>query len=402
MIVINDFTELKSDPRSGGISAADFGASKFCFDVDTVTKLIAVWNDETGGEELNFKIYDFDRKLKFCLREPIIYAKFEPRAHQIWLARRDGEEQISILIYDYDGELKSNLSLPDELGNSDVWMDELPQIGGMAVDLGAGQDGSRSFLLHADGSELNLTAKLEGDFSFLFALEGGRANERESELGSVPQQAHKQNGADGQCEQMLERECLRDQKDTLDSKCYDEKKREQKCALKSERENAQKIEQPREQKNNLPREAVLLNFYEGRIAIVSYPKLKPLREFRFPDELTLDGKTREFMLGGIVPINEKIWLVRDDGYFRHYLFDADKFEFIAEIALAGFEPKAGSLGEIASSICDIDFRDDKLIFTHYELAGDGEQTREINHYFEADAAVLGQIFTTKRACPLKI
>ena len=144
------FTELKSDPRSGGISATSFGTSKFYFDVDTVTKLIAVWSDETGGEELNFKIYDFDRKLKFCLRELIIYSEFEPRAHQIWLARRDGDEQISILIYDYDGGLKSNLALPDELRNSGVWMDELPQIGSMAVRLGAGQDGSRSFLLHAD------------------------------------------------------------------------------------------------------------------------------------------------------------------------------------------------------------------------------------------------------------
>jgi len=40
------------------------------------------------------------------------------------------------------------------------------------------------------------------------------------------------------------------------------KKREQKYALKSERENVQKIEQPRERKNNRPREAVLLNLYE--------------------------------------------------------------------------------------------------------------------------------------------
>lgn len=80
MIVISDFTELAGDPRSGGISAADFGASKFCSHIDTAFKLVAVWSDEYDGEELNFKIYDFDRELKFSLREPIIYAKFEPRA----------------------------------------------------------------------------------------------------------------------------------------------------------------------------------------------------------------------------------------------------------------------------------------------------------------------------------
>ena len=67
MIVIGDFTELKSDPRSGGISAADFGASKFCFGVNAASKLVAVWCDENSGKELNFKIYDFDRELKFCL-----------------------------------------------------------------------------------------------------------------------------------------------------------------------------------------------------------------------------------------------------------------------------------------------------------------------------------------------
>ena len=149
-------------------------------------------------------------------------------------------------------------------------------------------------------------------------------------------------------------------------------------------------------------EAVLLNLYEQEIAVVSYPQLKPLLKFSFPDELTLDGETREFMLGGIVPLNEKIWLVRDDGCFRHYLFDAIKFEFIAEIALAGFEPKIDGEGEITSQICDIDYREGKLIFTHYELAGEGKQTREINRYFEADAAALGQIFTTKRTRPLKI
>ena len=364
MIVISDFTELNINPRSGGISAADFGASKFCSHIDVASKLVAVWSDDNSGEELNFKIYDFDRELKFSLREPIIYSKFEPRAAQIRLARRDGDQQISILIYDYNGGLKSNLALPDELRNSGVWMDELPQIGGMAVGLGAGQDGSRSFLLHADGSGLNLTAELEEGFSFLFATEGKGGENDE-----------------------LEQKCAQDHecKDEQNSELKPRQKRMQEP--KQERENNQKCERASE--------AVLLNFYEGQIAIVSYPELKPLRKFSFPDELTLDGETREFMLGGIVPLSDKIWLVRDDGYFRHYLFDAIEFEFIAEIALAGFEPKIDGAGEITSQICDIDYRKGKLIFTHYELAGEGEQTREINRYFEADATALGQILTDR-------
>nr|WP_315113304.1 hypothetical protein [uncultured Campylobacter sp.] len=48
MITIKNFTELKSDPRIGGISAADFGTSKFCSHIDTAFKLVVVWSDETG------------------------------------------------------------------------------------------------------------------------------------------------------------------------------------------------------------------------------------------------------------------------------------------------------------------------------------------------------------------
>ena len=264
------------------------------------------------------------------------------------------------MIYDYDGKLKSDLALPDELRKSGVWMDELPQIGDMAVGLGAGQDGSRSFLLHADGSGLNLTAELKEDFSFLFATEGQGSENDELEQKCAPY-----------------REC----KDKQNSELKLRQERMQ------ERENSQKCERASK--------AVLLNFYEGQIAIASYPELKPLRKFRFPEELALDGETREFMPGGIVPLSDKIWLVRDDGYFRHYLFDAIKFEFIAEIALAGFEPKTDGAGEITSRICDMDYREGKLIFTHYELAGDGEQAREINRYFEADVAALGQILTDR-------
>ncbi|WP_297945932.1 hypothetical protein [uncultured Campylobacter sp.] len=56
MITIKNFTELKSDPRGGGISAADFGASKFCSHINAASKLVAVWSDNNSGEELNFKI----------------------------------------------------------------------------------------------------------------------------------------------------------------------------------------------------------------------------------------------------------------------------------------------------------------------------------------------------------
>lgn len=87
--------------------------------------------------------------------------------------------------------------------------------------------------------------------------------------------------------------------------------------------------------------------------------------------------------------------MRDDGCFRHYLFNAIKFEFVAEIALAGFEQKIDGEGEITSQICDIDYREGKLIFTHYALAGEGEQTCEINRYFEAGAAALMQILTDR-------
>ena len=364
MIVISDFTELDGDPRYGGINAADFGASKFCFSADTLAKLVAVWGDEYEGEEPGFKLYGFDRKLEFSLNEPIIYAKFEPRATQIWLARRDSKKQISILLYGYGGELRAKLALPDELENSGVWMDELPEMGGMAVGLGAGQDGSRSFLLQAKGSGLNLTAELEDDFSFLFVTAGKNG---ECEGNYAP---------DDKFGKWLE--------DTSKRKLENEQTRRQKSFLggNAKESESQIDKHSRDLKNNFAREAVLLNLYEQEIAVLSYPQLEPLRKFSFPDEIALDGEARGFMLGGIAPLSDRIWLVRDDGYFRHYLFDAGKFEFIAEIALAGFEPKIDGAGEITSQICDLDCFEGKLIFTRYEL---GKPDR----YFEADAAEIG-------------
>ena len=88
------------------------------------------------------------------------------------------------------------MALPEELRNSGVWMDELPQIGGMAVGLGAGQDGNRSFLLRADESELNLAAELEEDFSFLFATKGkgGDSDELEQKCAQDHECKDKQNG----------------------------------------------------------------------------------------------------------------------------------------------------------------------------------------------------------------
>lgn len=137
--------------------------------------------------------------------------------------RDDGKGQIAILIYGYGGELKSNLALPDELRNSGVWMDELPQIGSMAIGLGAGQDGSRSFLLRADGSELNLTAELEEDFSFLFSTEGKSGDNDELEQKCAPY-----------------RECKDEQNSELKRRQKRMQEREQ------ERENNQKCERTSE------------------------------------------------------------------------------------------------------------------------------------------------------------
>ena len=50
---------------------------------------------------------------------------------------------------------------------------------------------------------------------------------------------------------------------------------------------------------------MLLNLYEQETAVVSYPQLKPLRKFSFPEELALDDETREFMPGGIAPASAR-------------------------------------------------------------------------------------------------
>ena len=80
MIVISDFTELDGDPRYDGINAADFDASKFCFSVGTLAKLVAVWGDEYEDEEPGFKLYGFDRKLKFSLNSRLNLASAQNHA----------------------------------------------------------------------------------------------------------------------------------------------------------------------------------------------------------------------------------------------------------------------------------------------------------------------------------
>ena len=150
-------------------------------------------------------------------------------------------------------------------------MDELPQTGGMAVGLGAGQDGSRSFFLHAKGSGLNLTAELEDDFSFLFVT-AGKKDELEGNYAP-----------DDKFGKELE--------DASKRKCQNEQTRRQKYILggNAKEPKSQIGNQPRDLKNNFSREAVLLNLYEQEIAVSSYPQLEPLRRFSFPDEIALDG-----------------------------------------------------------------------------------------------------------------
>lgn len=307
MIVICDYQPLPYHPKWGGVNADSFGALDHCFDADPVARLAAVWADESSESEPKFALYGFEQRLKLQLDEPIIYAKFEPRAQQIWLARRDSDEQITILIYSYDGTLRANASMDDELGGSDVWMDELPEAGAMAVELGAGQDGCRSFLLRLGKDGLKVTAKLDDDLIFLFLL-------------------------------------------------------------------------------NSRQEAVLMNYYKSEIFIASYPNLKPLRKFSLPDEIMLDGQTSELMCGQITPLTDRLWLIDNDAYFRHYLFDARELKFIAEIALAGFEPTLDKINEITSPISAVELVGDKFIFTHCKLVDKGERSRLSKRYFAADAA----------------
>ena len=72
MITIKNFTELKSDPRGGGISAADFGASKFCSHINAASKLVAIWGYEANSKLISYSYELAGKKIKVSKRGEII------------------------------------------------------------------------------------------------------------------------------------------------------------------------------------------------------------------------------------------------------------------------------------------------------------------------------------------
>ncbi|GIJ93742.1 hypothetical protein CAPN002_09600 [Capnocytophaga stomatis] len=106
--------------------------------------------------------------------------------------------------------------------------------------------------------------------------------------------------------------------------------------------------------------ALLLNFYEDTIFIVSYPNLKTLKTFTFPED---------FSYGGICKITDKCWIVSNEYSARHFLFNPEIMEFGEEIIIEGYEPKENEDGEILSDIASMEYHDGKLIFCHFQITG---------------------------------
>ncbi|GIM51371.1 hypothetical protein ACI76O_02040 [Capnocytophaga cynodegmi] len=110
--------------------------------------------------------------------------------------------------------------------------------------------------------------------------------------------------------------------------------------------------------------ALLLNFYEDTIFIVSYPDLKTLKTFTFPED---------FSYGGISKITDKCWIVSNEYSARHFLFNPETMEFGEEIIIEGYEPEENEDGEILSDIASIEYHDGTLIFSYFKITKTGEE-----------------------------
>lgn len=110
--------------------------------------------------------------------------------------------------------------------------------------------------------------------------------------------------------------------------------------------------------------ALLLNFYEDTIFIVSYPDLKTLKTFTFPED---------FSYGGISKITDKCWIVSNEYSARHFLFNPETMEFGEEIIIEGYEPEENEDGEILSDIASMEYHDGTLIFSYFKITKTGEE-----------------------------
>lgn len=110
--------------------------------------------------------------------------------------------------------------------------------------------------------------------------------------------------------------------------------------------------------------ALLLNFYEDTIFIVSYPDLKMLKTFTFPED---------FSYGEISKITDKCWIVSNEFSARHFLFNPETMEFGEEIIIEGYEPYETEDGEIISDIASMTYHNGTLIFGYFKITKTGEE-----------------------------
>lgn len=103
--------------------------------------------------------------------------------------------------------------------------------------------------------------------------------------------------------------------------------------------------------------AILINFYENYIFVVSYPKCEPLYRYHLPNDLTFERLT---------PITPRIWLL-NDLHWRHFLFDSHAMSITDEIIIEGYEPQVNEWGILEGVIDRMKCENGKIIFTIREF-----------------------------------
>lgn len=166
---IEHFTKIEGTPDFIKIPEKLLNADIQSVDMDKEHNRLLQWNEQKN----QFAVYDFEGKQLWRLNECICCAKFDPRSQQIWLVRYENDELVTLLVYDYQGNKLAEKSMQDGIYDSTFIITLLPENHSIAIDFCGGQDGSQTYFISLQNSQIQIDKELEGDVNFLFAFDKG-------------------------------------------------------------------------------------------------------------------------------------------------------------------------------------------------------------------------------------
>lgn len=150
--------------------------------------------------------------------------------------------------------------------------------------------------------------------------------------------------------------------------------------------------------------ALLMDNSENVAVIARISDLKRLREINFDETQLARASDGDFLLNGIIPLSDEIWLVTSVSFtkgYRHYVFDVANLRFIDEVAIEGFLPYPQKWGYERSDVTALKLADGKIAAYWDKItknaAKKDESVEARSRYFTADfASVKAQILAAAK------